>query len=97
MFAVLHALGMFIADLFKSRWQLEAENLASSSTVRRPGTAHMDDADLAGSARRGPGGSAGDYPFGGIAPGSKLSGAGNPEIGQGGQRSIVSCAISFNG
>ena len=27
MFAVLHALGMFVADLFKSRWQLEAENL----------------------------------------------------------------------
>ena len=27
MFAVLHALGMFIADLFKSRRQLEAENL----------------------------------------------------------------------
>ena len=27
MFAVLHALGMFIADLFKSRWRLEAENL----------------------------------------------------------------------
>jgi hypothetical protein len=23
----LHALGMFVADLFKSRWQLEAENL----------------------------------------------------------------------
>ena len=27
MFAVLHALGVFIADLVKSRWQLEAENL----------------------------------------------------------------------
>ena len=27
MFAVLHALGMFVADLFKSRWELEAENL----------------------------------------------------------------------
>ena len=27
MFAVLHALGMFVADLFKSRWRLEAENL----------------------------------------------------------------------
>jgi hypothetical protein len=24
----LHALGMFVADLFKSRWQLEAENLS---------------------------------------------------------------------
>src|SRR6476660_4605497 len=27
MFAILHALGMFVADLFKSRSQLEAENL----------------------------------------------------------------------
>jgi hypothetical protein len=35
--------------------------------------------------------------FAGIARASKLSGAGNPESGQGGQRSIVACAISFNG
>jgi hypothetical protein len=27
MFAILHALGMFVADLFKSWWRLEAENL----------------------------------------------------------------------
>jgi hypothetical protein len=27
MFAILHALGMFVSDMFKSRWQLEAENL----------------------------------------------------------------------
>jgi hypothetical protein len=27
MFAILHALGMFVADLFKSRSLLEAENL----------------------------------------------------------------------
>jgi len=27
MFAILHALGMFFADLFKSRRRLEAENL----------------------------------------------------------------------
>jgi hypothetical protein len=27
MFAILYALGVFIADLFKSRCQLEAENL----------------------------------------------------------------------
>jgi hypothetical protein len=27
MFAILHALGMFVADLFKSRCRLEAENL----------------------------------------------------------------------
>ena len=27
MFAIVHALGMFVADLFKSRCRLEAENL----------------------------------------------------------------------
>ena len=27
MLAILHALGMFVADMFKSRWRLEAENL----------------------------------------------------------------------
>jgi len=27
MFAILHALGMFVVDLFKSRSRLEAENL----------------------------------------------------------------------
>jgi hypothetical protein len=27
MFAILHALGMFVSDLFKSRTRLEAENL----------------------------------------------------------------------
>ena len=27
MFAILHALGVFVADLFKSRRRLEAENL----------------------------------------------------------------------
>jgi hypothetical protein len=30
MFAILHALGMFVADLFKSRSRLEAENLLSA-------------------------------------------------------------------
>jgi hypothetical protein len=29
MFAILHALGMFVADLFKSRCRFEAENLLS--------------------------------------------------------------------
>jgi len=27
MFAILHALGMLFADMFKSRWRLEAENV----------------------------------------------------------------------
>jgi hypothetical protein len=33
MFAMLHALGMFVADLFKSRSRLEAENLYFSTLV----------------------------------------------------------------
>ena len=44
MFAILHALGMFVVDLFKSRSRLEAENLflrhqlniALRSARRRP-------------------------------------------------------------
>jgi hypothetical protein len=35
--------------------------------------------------------------FAGTALGLKLSGAGNPDMGQGGRRSIVSCAISSDG
>jgi len=31
MFAILHALGIFIADLFKWRSRLEAENVLSST------------------------------------------------------------------
>jgi hypothetical protein len=27
MFAILHALGMFVADMFKARWRLEGVNL----------------------------------------------------------------------
>jgi hypothetical protein len=30
MFAILRALGLFVADLFKSRCRLEAENLVSA-------------------------------------------------------------------
>jgi hypothetical protein len=35
MFAILHALGMFIADLFKSRSRLEAENVVLRSSAER--------------------------------------------------------------
>ncbi len=35
MIAILHSLAMFVADLFKSRYRLEAENLFPSSTQRR--------------------------------------------------------------
>jgi hypothetical protein len=34
MFAILQALGMFVADLFKSRSRLEAENLAYYNQAR---------------------------------------------------------------
>jgi hypothetical protein len=36
MFAILHALGMFIADLFKSRSRLEAENLLLRHPLNDP-------------------------------------------------------------
>src|SRR5664279_1713872 len=42
MFAILRALGMFVVDLFKSRWRLEAENLflrhQLNIALRRPPT-----------------------------------------------------------
>jgi len=76
MFSILHALGMFVADLFKSRSRLEAENApppsanhrfaagtTSSSTARRRSRfSHMDDAALAEPSWCGAGGSAGDRP-----------------------------------
>jgi hypothetical protein len=33
MFVILHALGMFVADMFKSRHRLEAEKIVSSSST----------------------------------------------------------------
>jgi len=77
MFVILHGLGMFVADMFKSRRRLEAENLflrhQLNMALRRapprlrlhgsdPGVVGMDHADLAQSARFGPGGEAGDDP-----------------------------------
>jgi len=34
MLAVLHSLGMFVVDLFKSQYRLEAENLFPSPSTR---------------------------------------------------------------
>jgi hypothetical protein len=75
MFAILQALGMFVADLFKSRYRLEAENLLlrhqltialrrAPPRLRLLGSdrALMDDAALAEPSRCGAGGSAGDHP-----------------------------------
>jgi len=77
MFAILHALGVFVADLFKSRSRLEAENLflrhqltiamrRARPRLRLRGSDRAlliwIDPALAEPARHGPGGSAGDYP-----------------------------------
>ena len=76
MFAILRALGMFVADLFKSRSRLEAENLLlrhqlaialrrahpSSTAWKGSRAARMDDQAMAEPAWCGPGGSAGDHP-----------------------------------
>ena len=48
MFAILHALGMFVADLFKSRSRLEVENLflrhQLNITLRRAPALHHREA-----------------------------------------------------
>jgi hypothetical protein len=73
MLAILYALGMFVADLFKSRCRLEAENLLlrhrltialrrAPPRLRLLGSAHMDDAALAEPSWCGAGGSARDRP-----------------------------------
>jgi|SRR5213082_1225352 len=82
MLAVLHSLGMFIIDLFKSRRRLEAENLflrhqLSIALRRVPPRLRLRDGDRALLAwmirlwpnliRCGPGGSTGDHPS--MAPG----------------------------
>src|SRR5262245_25601481 len=108
MFAILHALGMFVADPLKSRTRLEAENLflrhqLTIALRQAPPRLRLRVSDralliamtrfcpsLLGMSRlvqRRPS-------CGGIAPASKLSGAGNPAIGQGGRRSIGACVIS---
>ena len=110
MLAILHTLGMFIVDLFKSRRRLEAENLflrhqLSIALRRAPPRIRLSGGDrallvwmtrlwpsLLDAAKL-------------VEPetilrwhrsGFKLSGAGNPESGQGARRSIVA-VISFNG
>ena|ERR1700756_256568 len=77
MFAILHALGMFVADLFKSRSRLEAENLflrhqLTIAMRRAPPRLRLRGSDRAlliwmtrlwpNLRGHGPGGSAGDYP-----------------------------------
>jgi hypothetical protein len=111
MLAILHSLGMFIVDLFKSRRRLEAENLFLRHQLgialrRAPSRLRLRGSDralLVWMIRLWPNllGAAQvvqpDTSLGGTARASRRSGAGNPAIGQGGQRSIVPCAISFDG
>jgi hypothetical protein len=106
MLAILHALGMFVADLFKSRCRLEAENLllrhqltiALRQAPPRLRLRGGDRAPLIGMTRLWPS-LLGAVWFsrrrscGGIALGLKCFGVGNRVIGQGGQELIVACAI----
>jgi hypothetical protein len=99
MLAILHVLWVFVVDNFKSRRRLEAENLflhhqLNIALRRAPPRLRLygsDRALLVWMTRIWPGlldTSRVVKPetiFDGIAPASKRFGAGNPEIGQGGQ------------
>jgi len=99
MFAILHALGMFVADLFKSLYRLEAENLLLRHQLPSFCDGHHLVSDCLAVIARCSYGSRG---FGlaflvrcrwfsrrpscvGIALVSKCSGVGNRVIGQGGR------------
>ena len=111
MVAILHALGMFVADMFKSRCWLEAENLflryqlniALRRAPPQPRLHGSDRALLVWMTRIWPG----LLDLAQVVKpetilrwhrsGSRLFGAGNAKSGQGGRRSIVACVISSNG
>ena len=111
MFAIVHALGMCVADFFKSRCRLEAENLflrhqLSIALRRAPPRLLLHGGDralLVWMTRLWPGllGAAQVVQPETILrwhrAASKLSGAGNLESGQGGRGLIAACVISFNG
>ena len=96
MFAILHALGMFVADLFKSRSRLEAENLflrhQLTIAMRRHRLVFFDclACGMAQVVSR-------RLSCGGIVRASKSSGAGNLETGQGGRKLIAACVILSSG
>ena len=107
MFAILHALGMFVVDLFKSRSRLEAENLylrhqLNIALRRAPSRLRLrggDRALLIWMTRLWPSllGAARWFSqrpsCDGIAPASKCFGVGNREIGQGGRGLIAAYVI----
>jgi hypothetical protein len=111
MFALLHSVTMFVIDFFKSPRRLEAENLflrhQLSIALRRASPRLQlrgsDRALLVWMTRRWPSclvrrRSFNRRPsFAGIVRVSRRSGVGNRGSGQGGQRSIESCAISSDG
>jgi hypothetical protein len=107
MFAILHALGMFVADLFKSRCRLEAENLLLRHQLvialrRTPPRLRLHGADralLVWITRLWPSLLSAVQV---VRPetvlrwhraGFEMFGVGNRVIGQGGQRLIAACAI----
>jgi hypothetical protein len=110
MFAILHALGMFVADMFKSRWRLEAENLflrhqLSIASRRAPPRLRLcgsDRALLVWMTRIWPG----LLDLAQVVKpetilrwhraGFKVFCVGNLEIERGSRGSIVACVISFN-
>jgi hypothetical protein len=109
MFAILHVLWLFVVDIFKSRGRLEAENLflhhqLNIALRRAPPRLRLHGSDralLVWMTQMWPGLLVVSRV---VKPetilrwqASKRFGAGNPEIEQGGQRSIVSCAISSDG
>jgi hypothetical protein len=111
MFAIIYLLATFMADVFKSRRRLEAEDLflrhqLSIALRRSPSRLRLRGSDralLVWMTRLWPSllGAAQvvqrKRSFGGIVRASQHSGAGNRGRGQGGQRSIESCAISSDG
>src|SRR5690242_13464105 len=111
MFAILHALGMFVADLFKSRSRLEAENLflrhqLTIAPRRAPPRLRLRGSDralLIWMTRLWPNlrGMAQvvqpEISCGGIVRASKSSGAGDLETGQGGRKLIAACVILSSG
>jgi hypothetical protein len=111
MFALLHSLAMFVIDFFKSPRRLEAENLflrhqLSIALRRAPPRLRLRGSDralLVWMIRRWPSllGAAQVVQPETILRWhvrvSRRSGVGNRGSGQGGQRSIESCAISSDG
>ena len=111
MFAILHSLGIFVADLFKSRCRLEAENLflrhqlniALRQAPPRLRLRGSDRALLVWMTQLWPSllGAAQVVQPETILrwhrSGLKAFWRWNPASGQGARRSIVACVISFNG